>query len=178
RSTCPLASRLSGSVEVPARRHGVADVLERHETLRTRYPAAAGDQVAYQEILPVSAAMPGGLEMVTTSDPISRITELMSTGFDVTEQVPVRALLLGNGADEYLLAMVVHHIAADGASMAPLARDLMTAYLARRGGNSPRWSPLEVQYADFAIWQRAVIGTDDDENSIAARQLAYWREQL
>ncbi|AVH20748.1 non-ribosomal peptide synthetase [Nocardia cyriacigeorgica] len=174
----PLAIRLSGSLDVPALRHAVADVLERHETLRTRYPAAAGNEVAYQEILPVSAALPGGLETVTTSDPISRITEMMSTGFDVTEQVPVRALLLGNGADEYLLAMVVHHIAADGASMAPLARDLMTAYLARRGGNSPRWSPLEVQYADFAIWQRAVIGTDDDENSIAARQLAYWREQL
>ncbi|NEW43749.1 non-ribosomal peptide synthetase [Nocardia cyriacigeorgica] len=175
----PLAIRLSGALDVPALRNAVADVLERHETLRTRYPAASGrDEVAYQEILTVSAALPGGLETVTTADPISRITELMATGFDVTEQVPVRALLLGNGADEHLLAMVVHHIAADGASMAPLARDLMTAYLARIGGNSPRWSPLEVQYADFAIWQRAVIGTDDDENSIAARQLAYWRNQL
>ncbi|GAA5099470.1 non-ribosomal peptide synthetase [Nocardia iowensis] len=173
----PLAIRLSGVLDVPALRNAVADVLERHETLRTRYPADPSG-VAYQEILSVGEALPGGLEVVATADPIGRITALMSTGFDVTQQVPVRALLLAVGQDEHLLALVVHHISADGASMAPLARDLVTAYLARIGGNSPRWSPLEVQYADFAAWQRTVIGTDDDENSIAARQLAYWRDQL
>ncbi|WP_378737032.1 amino acid adenylation domain-containing protein [Nocardia brasiliensis] len=173
----PLAIRLSGVLDVPALRNAVADVLERHETLRTRYPADPSG-LAYQEILSVGEALPGGLEVVATADPLGRITELMSTGFDVTQQVPVRALLLAVGQDEHLLALVVHHISADGASMAPLARDLVTAYLARIGGNSPRWSPLEVQYADFAAWQRTVIGTDDDENSIAARQLAYWREQL
>ncbi|WP_194834009.1 amino acid adenylation domain-containing protein [Nocardia sp. XZ_19_369] len=173
----PLAIRLSGVLDVPALRNAVADVLERHETLRTRYPADPSG-VAYQEILSVGEALPGGLETVTTADPLGRITELMATGFDVTQQVPVRALLLAVGQDEHLLALVVHHISADGASMAPLARDLVTAYLARIGGNSPRWSPLEVQYADFAGWQRTVIGTDDDENSIAARQLAYWRSQL
>ncbi|QBS42866.1 non-ribosomal peptide synthetase [Nocardia sp. CS682] len=173
----PLAIRLSGVLDVPALRNAVADVLERHETLRTRYPADPSG-VAYQEILSVGEALPGGLETVTTADPLGRITELMATGFDVTQQVPVRALLLAVGQDEHLLALVVHHISADGASMAPLARDLVTAYLARIGGNSPRWSPLEVQYADFASWQRTVIGTDDDENSIAARQLAYWRSQL
>ncbi|MEU7142821.1 amino acid adenylation domain-containing protein [Nocardia sp. NPDC046473] len=173
----PLAIRLSGVLDVPALRNAVADVLERHETLRTRYPSDPSG-VAYQEILSVRESLPGGLETVSTADPIGRITELLSTGFDVTQQVPVRALLLAVGQDEHLLALVVHHISADGASMAPLARDLVTAYLARIGGNSPRWSPLEVQYADFASWQRTVIGTDDDENSIAARQLAYWREQL
>ncbi|WP_433661641.1 amino acid adenylation domain-containing protein [Nocardia sp. CA-128927] len=173
----PLAIRLSGVLDVPALRNAVADVLERHETLRTRYPADPSG-VAHQEILSVRESLPGGLETVSTADPIGRITELLATGFDVTQQVPVRALLLAVGQDEHLLALVVHHISADGASMAPLARDLVTAYLARIGGNSPRWSPLEVQYADFASWQRTVIGTDDDENSIAARQLAYWREQL
>ncbi|MEV6561062.1 amino acid adenylation domain-containing protein [Nocardia sp. NPDC051756] len=173
----PLAIRLSGVLDVPALRNAVADVLERHETLRTRYPADPAG-VAYQEILSVRESLPGGLETVSTADPIGRITELLSTGFDVTQQVPVRALLLAVGQDEHLLALVVHHISADGASMAPLARDLVTAYLARIGGNSPRWSPLEVQYADFASWQRTVIGTDDDENSIAAKQLAFWRHQL
>ncbi|WP_454198457.1 amino acid adenylation domain-containing protein [Nocardia sp. Marseille-Q1738] len=174
----PLAIRLTGVLDVSALRYALADVLERHESLRTRYPASGPGGLPYQEILSVAEALPGGLEVAATDDPIGRITELMRTGFDVTEQVPVRALLLDSGTDEHLLAMVAHHIAADGASMAPLARDLMTAYLARIRGNSPRWSPLEVQYADFAIWQRAAIGTDDDENSVAARQLAYWRDQL
>ncbi|QIS08859.1 amino acid adenylation domain-containing protein [Nocardia arthritidis] len=173
----PMAIRLTGALDVSALRYAVADVVERHESLRTRYPAGP-DGLPYQEILSVSEAVPGGLEVTETEDPIGRVTALLSTGFDVTQQVPVRALLLGVGRDEYLLAMVVHHIAGDGASIAPLARDLMTAYLARVRGNSPRWSPLQVQYADFAIWQRAVIGTDDDENSVAAKQLAYWREQL
>ncbi|WP_069165373.1 non-ribosomal peptide synthetase [Nocardia altamirensis] len=173
----PLAIRLTGGLDVPALRHAVADVLERHETLRTRYPTDPSGQ-AYQEILSVTETLPGGLEVSTTADPLGRIAELMATGFDVTRQVPVRAMLLSGGSDDHLLALVVHHIAADSASMTPLARDLMTAYLARVGGNSPRWSPMEVQYADFAIWQRAVIGADDDENSLAAKQLAYWRAQL
>ncbi|WP_327112456.1 amino acid adenylation domain-containing protein [Nocardia sp. NBC_01730] len=174
----PLAIRLTGVLDVSALGYAMADVLERHESLRTRYPVRGPGGLPYQEVLSVAEALPGGLEVAVTDDPVGRVTELMATGFDVTEQVPVRALLLESGADEHLLAVVAHHIAADGASMAPLARDLMTAYLARIGGNSPRWSPLTVQYGDFAIWQRSVIGTDDDENSVAARQLAYWRDQL
>ncbi|WP_245547018.1 non-ribosomal peptide synthetase [Nocardia brevicatena] len=173
----PLAIRLDGDLDVSALRHAVFDVLERHESLRTRYPAGP-DGTPYQQVLPVTEVHSGGLETDTTTDPFGRVTELLTTGFDVTAQVPVRSLLLNTGPDEYLLALVVHHIAADGASMAPLARDLMTAYLARLSGNSPRWSPLQVQYADYAIWQREVIGTDDEDDSIAARQLAYWRTQL
>ncbi|MFI5777057.1 amino acid adenylation domain-containing protein [Nocardia sp. NPDC051570] len=172
----PLAIRLTGALDVDALRHAVGDVVERHEVLRTRYPAGPGGR-PYQEILPVSEALPHGLDVETTDDPIGRVTALLSTGFDVTRQVPVRALLLRSG-EEQLLALVVHHIAGDGASMAPLARDLVTAYLARSHGGEPGWAPLEVQYADFALWQRGVIGADDDENSVAARQLAYWREQL
>ncbi|MGK8523893.1 condensation domain-containing protein [Nocardia asteroides] len=174
----PLAIRLSGALDVSALRYALADVLERHESLRTRYPAGGPGGLPFQQILTVEQALPNGLEVVVSDDPIEQITELMLTGFDVTTEVPVRALLLESGPDEHLLAFVAHHIAADGASMAPLARDLMSAYLARIGGNSPRWSPLEVQYADYAIWQRGVIGTDDDDNSVAARQLAYWRHQL
>ncbi|MBF6209373.1 non-ribosomal peptide synthetase, partial [Streptomyces gardneri] len=174
----PLAIQLRGALDVSALRHALADVLERHESLRTRYPADGPGATPYQQILTVDQALPGGLELTVTDDPLTAITELMHTGFDVTEEVPVRALLAETGPEEHLLAFVAHHIAADGASMAPLARDLMTAYLARIGGNSPRWAPLEVQYADYAIWQRTVIGTDTDPHSIAARQLSYWRTHL
>ncbi|MGW1743966.1 condensation domain-containing protein, partial [Nocardia sp. NPDC001965] len=173
----PLAIRLSGALDTAAMRAAVSDVLERHESLRTRYPADA-DGLPYQEILPVTEVLRGGLITASADDPLARIGELMSAGFDVTQQVPVRALLLETGPGEHVLAFVAHHIAADGASMAPLARDLVTAYLARVGGDAPGWSPLPVQYADFALWQRTVVGDETDATSVAAGQLAYWQKQL
>ncbi|WP_330252182.1 amino acid adenylation domain-containing protein [Nocardia sp. NBC_00565] len=175
----PFAIRLTGALDIAALRRAVEDVLVRHEALRTRFPTAGTGGQPYQEVLSAAEALPGGLRVETATDVSARVGELASEGFDVTEQVPVRVRLLADeaGAD-HVLVLVVHHISADGASLAPLARDLVTAYLARIGGSAPGWSALPVQYADFALWQRAVIGVDDDANSVAARQLAYWREQL
>ncbi|WP_330257130.1 amino acid adenylation domain-containing protein [Nocardia sp. NBC_00565] len=174
----PFAIRLTGTLDVPALRAAVADVLERHEALRTRFPVDGPDATPRQEILSVAETLPNGLEVETTADP-DRVAALLSAGFDVTEHPPVRIRLFSDPArDEHLLVLVTHHISADGVSLAPLARDLATAYLARTAGTAPGWAPLPVQYADFALWQREVIGTEDDENSIAAQQLAYWRRQL
>ncbi|MEV6137026.1 amino acid adenylation domain-containing protein [Nocardia sp. NPDC051990] len=174
----PFAVRLAGTLDVPALRAAVADVLERHEALRTRFPVDGPDALPCQEILSVAETLPNGLDVETTADP-DQVAGLLSAGFDVTEHPPVRIRLFSDPArDEHLLVLVTHHISADGVSLAPLARDLMTAYLARTAGIAPGWAPLPVQYADFALWQREVIGTEDDENSIAAQQLAYWRRQL
>ncbi|MEV4130385.1 amino acid adenylation domain-containing protein [Nocardia sp. NPDC049707] len=174
----PFAIRLAGTLDVPALRAAVADVLERHEALRTRFPVDGPDALPRQEILSVAETLPNGLEVETTADR-DRVAALLSAGFDVTEHPPVRIRLFSDPArDEHLLVLVTHHISADGVSLAPLARDLATAYLARTAGIAPGWAPLPVQYADFALWQREVMGTEDDENSIAAQQLAYWRRQL
>ncbi|MCU1641955.1 MAG: tycC 2 [Nocardia sp.] len=174
----PFGIRLTGELDVDALRQAVLDVLERHEALRTRFPIA--DARPHQEILTVGQVLPDGLEVVTGSGAVTdRVVEMMGCGFDVTEAAPVRARLFTDpAAGDHMLVLVVHHIIADGASLAPLARDLVTAYVARSGGSAPAWAPLEVQYADFALWQQSVIGHDDDENSMAAQQLAYWREQL
>ncbi|WP_442789887.1 amino acid adenylation domain-containing protein [Nocardia sp. CDC160] len=175
----PMVIRLTGALDVPALRHAVEDVLTRHEVLRTRYPESAPGAPAYQEILSVADALPGGLELERAADIGARVAELVGTGFDVAQRVPVRIRLIsGDDPDDYLLVLVAHHIAADGASMAPLARDLMTAYLAHAAGTAPAWTPLAVQYADYAVWQRAALGLEEDENSAAAAQLDYWREQL
>ncbi|APE33201.1 non-ribosomal peptide synthetase [Nocardia mangyaensis] len=173
----PFAIRLTGELDVAALQAAVTDVLGRHESLRTRFPAVDGTPV--QEVVPVAEALPGGLAVETTTEVLATATALIEAGFEVSREVPLRARLLTDGtAADWLLVFVVHHIAADGASLAPLARDLMTAYVSRAAGRNPTWTPLPVQYADYALWQREVVGADDEPGSVAAQQLEYWRDQL
>ncbi|MEB3984461.1 condensation domain-containing protein, partial [Mycobacterium sp. 663a-19] len=98
--------------------------------------------------------------------------------FDLGTQIPLRAQLFHTGADEYVLVAVAHHIAADGASMTPLLADLGAAYAARRDGRAPGWAPLAVQYVDYTLWQRQLLGDLDDPHSPIAAQLAYWQQAL
>ncbi len=92
--------------------------------------------------------------------------------------MPVRAELLRIAPDEHVLVFVAHHIAADGFSMGPLTRDVMVAYASRSRGEHPSWAPLPVQYADYALWQREVLGAEDDPRSLIAGQLDYWTSAL
>ncbi|WP_425343124.1 amino acid adenylation domain-containing protein [Nocardia cyriacigeorgica] len=173
----PFALRLTGALDLAALHAAIADVLDRHESLRTVYPASDG--AGHQVILPVEQVLP---ELI--AEPVSRdelphwLAGRALTGFDVAAEVPLRIAVAELGADEHVLAVVVHHIAADGTSLAPLATDLVTAYLARITGAAPQWAPLPVQYADYTLWQRDVLGDEDDQESLAARQLAFWRQAL
>ncbi|MGW0007957.1 amino acid adenylation domain-containing protein, partial [Nocardia grenadensis] len=175
----PLVIRLTGHLDVPALRQAVGDLVARHEVLRTVYPETESGPA--QVVLPVSGAVPD-LEIRTVAAHAVEavVAELASVSFDVAEQVPVQVTLLriDDVADEYVLAAVVHHISGDGASTVPLMRDLMTAYSARAAGRAPDWAPLAVQYADFAIWQRNLMGDGADPTSLAHEQLDYWRSAL
>ncbi|GGS36121.1 amino acid adenylation domain-containing protein [Actinokineospora fastidiosa] len=106
------------------------------------------------------------------------IKDLANTAFDLTTDPPLRAHLLTIAPDDHVLVLVLHHIAADGWSMAPLARDLAHAYTARAHNNQPQWTDLPVQYADYTLWHRDVLGSEDDPESTIARQLAYWTDRL
>ena len=170
----PVAVRLRGRLDHDALRAAVHDVVQRHETLRTVFPDADGPHQVVLDDAPVNLTP----RPITADTERDEILAVLSRGFDVTTEVPIRGALFQASADEHVLVVVVHHIAADGASTVPLARDILVAYSARLAGAAPQWAPLAVQYADFAVWQRAVLGDPADAGSLAARQLAYWTEAL
>ncbi|WP_283478158.1 non-ribosomal peptide synthetase [Rhodococcus sp. H29-C3] len=173
----PVAVRLSGALDIGALNAAVRDVLARHESLRTVYPETDG--IAAQVILTVSSAAPTLVpQQVDPADISRRVEQVISAGFDVTTELPMRGELFQVGPDEYVLVLVAHHISADGWSMGPLTRDVMVAYAARSAGEAPGWAPLPVQYADYALWQREVLGSEDDPDSIAAQQVSYWKAVL
>ena len=173
-----MALRLSGDLDVPALTRATIDLGRRHEALRTVYPMINGEPV--QVIMPADALDNDVLlEVRDVAGSLSaEIAEITGAGFDITVRPPVRAVLLRVSADEHVLVFVVHHISADGASMMPLARDLMAAYAARHGGAEPAWKPLAVQYADFSMWLSERLAVVDDGVSEQERQLAYWQERL
>ncbi|WP_433524686.1 non-ribosomal peptide synthase/polyketide synthase [Nocardia pseudovaccinii] len=171
----PAALRLTGALDITALGAAILDVIERHETLRTRYPDAEPEPV--QQVLDVAEV---DLEptLLAPGDIDTRIAEFVAAGFDITSASPVRAALFRTDVDEHVLVVVLHHISADGYSVAPMTRDLMRAYLSRIVGNAPGWEPLPVQYADYTVWQRALLGSDRDPNSLLSRQLGYWTTEL
>ncbi|WP_225732757.1 condensation domain-containing protein, partial [Nocardia sp. JCM 34519] len=173
----PFAVRLSGALDVAALQAAVADVIERHETLRTVYPAVDG--TGYQVILPAAQAVPDiAPKPVAEHELPEWLHGLVRAGFDVSAEVPLRIALAELGPADHVIVVVVHHIAADGASVAPFVRDLLRAFLSRRNGAKPAWAPLPVQYADYALWQREALGDEEDPDSPAAAQIGYWRAAL
>jgi len=173
----PIAVRLVGTLDRAAMQAAFRDIVDRHETLRTIYPEVDG--AGEQRILDADAVNADvRVEEVAVDDLLERVVRVAGRGFDVTTEVPVRARLFATAPDTHVLVLVLHHIAGDGSSLAPLVRDLVTAYSARAAGRTPDWEPLPIQYADYTLWQREVLGDDDDPESIAGRQIAYWTEVL
>ncbi|MEV6338623.1 amino acid adenylation domain-containing protein [Nocardia vinacea] len=223
-----VALRLTGNLDVAAMQHALADVVERHESLRTIYPADA--EGPRQVVIGTAAAAPE-LTVIDAGDTAAlrhRINALAGTGFDITKEPPLRVGIFrigdGTGANGkgsvpvssgagagippvsshasmdvppvsssplvaeapvvieppsvHVVVLVVHHISADGASMAPLAADLVAAYSERTSGADTTRVPLGVQYADFALWHRELLGSESDPESLAARQIRYWSDIL
>ncbi|MGO4447196.1 amino acid adenylation domain-containing protein, partial [Mycobacterium sp. 2YAF39] len=176
----PVALRLTGSLDTDALGAALADVVRRHESLRTLFVATDG--VPQQIILePERADL--GWQFVDASDwpalDLQRAVDAIATqSFDLATEIPLRAKLFRVADDEHVLAAVVHHIAADGWSIAPLIRDLGTAYASRTAGESPDRPDLVVQYADYTLWQHRQLGDLEDPNSLIAAQLAYWQKEL
>ncbi|OQD53808.1 hypothetical protein BM536_026515 [Streptomyces phaeoluteigriseus] len=173
----PRAVRLTGPLDHEALAAALGDVVDRHESLRTVFPERDGRAV--QVVLP---ARNGPFDLpvteVAAGDLDAVLAERAVRPFDLAADLPLRAELCTLSDQEHVLLVVLHHIAGDGWSVLPLAEDLRTAYTARTAGHAPGWAPLDVQYADYTLWQRELLGDSADPGSLAARQLDFWRGEL
>ncbi|MDX2541684.1 non-ribosomal peptide synthetase [Streptomyces sp. WI04-05B] len=172
----PLAVRLTGAaLDQDALRLALADLVARHEILRTVYPDTDG--TPRQRLLDPEAARPRlHVDRAAESELPTRLAELAKRAFLLAEEIPLRAHLLVLGPEDHVLLLVLHHIAADGRSLDPLTRDLAAAYRARRENRAPDTTRLPLQYADFAVWQSRQLGGGprDPMNP----HLSYWTQAL
>ncbi|MGW6056039.1 amino acid adenylation domain-containing protein [Streptomyces sp. NPDC055189] len=175
----PLALRLSGPLDRAALERALSDITVRHESLRTVF--AEHDDQPVQSVLAPEAARPQLLYREVPGAGIdAAIRAAADHRFDLSAHPPLRAHLFRTGMDEeeHVLLLVFHHIVCDGWSLGPLLRDLSTAYAARTRGAAPAFDELPVQYADYALWQRDLLGAEDDPTSVLSRQLEHWRARL
>ena len=173
----PAVLWLSGPLDADALEDALRDLIDRHEALRTVIEEIDGRP--RQHVL----ASGRGIIAIGRRDVVpdrldAEITEAAGHRFDLAAEIPVRAWLFSTGPTEHALLVLMHHIAADGVSMQPLMADLAEAYAARARGHAPAWRPLAVQYGDYVLWERDVLGDAADSRSLVGAQLAYWRKAL
>ncbi|HSG39439.1 MAG TPA: amino acid adenylation domain-containing protein, partial [Thermoanaerobaculia bacterium] len=166
----PVAARLAGPLDVEALASALGEIVRRHEALRTVFAEAAGRPV--QRIAPWPA-----FELPVTEAAAGEVAALLReearTPFDLGSGRLVRARLLRQSADEHVLALTFHHIAADGWSIGVFLREVSALYTAFAAGRPSPLPELGVQYGDFAVWQRQWLQGETLES-----QLAYWRTAL
>ncbi|MEV6869079.1 condensation domain-containing protein, partial [Streptosporangium subroseum] len=171
----PVALRLAGALDVAALSAALDAVVERHEVLRTRFVATDG--VAHQVIDPPSGFR---LEIVDLSGEAAGLAlaeELSAvdaeTPFDLAAGPLFRGRLIRLASDDHVLSLCMHHVVSDGWSAGVLGRELTALYEAFSRGEASPLSPLAVQYADFAVWQRDWL-----QGEVLEGQLGYWRDRL
>jgi len=171
----PAAIRLSGILDVAALAEGLAEIVARHEVLRTRF-----EQVDGKPVQRIDVSAPGFFPVVDLSglsdagDEIRRLTTAEALRpFDLVRGPLLRSMLLRQSAREHVALFIMHHIVSDGWSMDVLVRELAALYEAFAAGQPSPLAALPVQYADFAVWQREWL-----RGEVLERQLAFWRERL
>ncbi|MEU7827689.1 non-ribosomal peptide synthase/polyketide synthase [Nonomuraea sp. NPDC049129] len=172
----PLLVRLRGSVDHDALRAALGDVVTRHEVLRTLVTVM--DDQPFQDVLD-----PSPIEVAVMDRPAAETGSVVSAAvarpFDLAADPPLRVTLIQEqDTGDSVLALILHHIAMDEWSDRPLLRDLDTAYAARRAGHAPQWEPLPVQYADYTLWQRELLGDPGNPAGRHAAERTYWQERL
>ncbi|WP_019545172.1 SDR family NAD(P)-dependent oxidoreductase [Streptomyces sulphureus] len=166
----PLALRLTGDVDRGALRAALDDAVARHEILRTTFAARDDEPV---QMVAASGTVELEAAEVTAEQEQERAREWVARPFDLAEGPLFRAALLTTAPDRHLLLLCLHHIVTDGWSLNVLTRELAAFYRHHLTGEPTGLEPLEIQYADFAEWQRARLGGGELD-----RLLAHWSERL
>ncbi|MBD2471153.1 non-ribosomal peptide synthetase [Nostoc sp. FACHB-145] len=173
----PAAVRLEGQLNLTALEQSFNEILRRHEVLRTNFRTVAGQAIAV-----ISPATPQLLSVIDLSElPLAQqetqVKQLAlaeaQQPFNLEADTLLRVKLLRLSDREYVTLLTMHHIVSDGWSIDVLVRELATLYQAFCQGQPSPLPELEIQYADFAAWQRQWF-----EREVLESQLAYWRKQL
>ncbi|HEX7314156.1 MAG TPA: amino acid adenylation domain-containing protein [Pyrinomonadaceae bacterium] len=173
----PLAVRLKGPLDVPVFERALNEMLRRHESLRTGFAPGGGQPV---QVIAPELRLNFIVEDITHLLPaereheVRRSSEAQATApFDLQEAPLLRVRLLRLDTDEHAVLFTVHHIIADGWSMDVLVREVGALYQAYLRGEDSPLEELDIQYADYAVWQRDWLSGE-----VLERQVAYWRKQL
>ncbi|MCX2182272.1 hypothetical protein KV205_17295 [Streptomyces sp. SKN60] len=173
----PIALRLRGALDRDALTAALHDVVVRHEVLRTVYVDVDG--VPWQRILDPEDTRLAVNHVTTAAESLPfLLSEASRHVFDLATELPIACWLFELGPEEHVLLVALHHIAVDDVSLRPLFQDVSTAYTAHLDGREPEFADLPVQYADYAVWQRELLGETTDPDSLGAVQTAYWRSAL
>ncbi|MFF7566135.1 non-ribosomal peptide synthase/polyketide synthase, partial [Streptomyces pseudovenezuelae] len=166
----------NGHLDVAALRAALGGVVARHEVLRTRLVADT-DGVARQVIDPPHPFALPVVDVSTGTNPAAVARRLVAADagvpFDLATGPLVRATLIRLADEEHVLALAIHHVVFDEWSDRIFHRELLALYEAFCAGEPDPLPALEVQYADFAVWQRRWL-----DGEVLERQLSYWRERL
>src|ERR1051325_4899499 len=172
-----LRMRMRGALDAGALRRALDRIVARHEVLRTRFAVVEGEPV--QRIQAVEQTRfelreEDLRERGETSEELSRrIEEEAGRAFDLAKGPLLRGQLLQVAEDEHIMVITMHHIVTDEWSMGIFVQELNTLYGAYREGQADPLPELEVQYADYAVWQRQLM-----EGEKLQQQAEYWKGAL
>ncbi|MDQ1612943.1 MAG: hypothetical protein QOG00_2874, partial [Pyrinomonadaceae bacterium] len=172
----PRVVRLEGELDHTALVAALTEIVRRHEVLRTSFPSVDGAPVQLvHEAHALNVPVVDVEHLAEGKEQAARavVEREAARPFDLSAGPVVRALLVRLSQDEHVLVVVLHHIVSDGWSAGVLVREFGLLYEAFRQGQPSPLAELPVQYADYAVWQRAWL-----QGEVLERQLAYWREQL
>ncbi|SJZ83675.1 non-ribosomal peptide synthase domain TIGR01720/amino acid adenylation domain-containing protein/thioester reductase domain-containing protein [Chitinophaga eiseniae] len=171
----PVVLRMEGALDKEALSQTFQDLVDRHEVLRSVIVQADGH--SGQRVLPSGKWQLQHIDLCGRPQEIADyralVHILIRKPFDLTKDHMLRVYLIALDATTHILVMNMHHIASDGWSISVLFRELLTLYHGYTTGEKVKLPALDIQYADYAIWQREYMSDE-----VLAEQLAYWKENL
>jgi amino acid adenylation domain-containing protein len=172
-----MALKLEGALDRSALERSFAELIRRHESLRTRFEASAGGPIQLIDPPGAFAMEVRDLSRLQEADQALGVqrqsSEALQRPFDLTRAPLLRVMLLKLAPLEHVLLLTIHHIVSDGWSMGVLSRELGSLYNAFAHGQPSPLPELPIQYADYALWQRQWLQGD-----VLQHHLQYWRERL